>query len=607
MCGIVGFTGEKNITLIKKMLSAVKHRGYDDEAQYYSNGINLGMNRLAINDLRQGLYPMIYKNYILVYNGEIYNYLLLKKKLVKKGVKLNTNCDAEVILPLYDFYGFKAFRMLEGMFAITIFDSKSRKVILARDKSGEKPLYYQNCKKRLIFASELKAILSYKLKSQKLNLPALGEYLHHGSIYGEDTLIKGVKKVQPSAYLIFDLDTGSVVIDRYWSMTIDMGGFVYKNRNINELKEKLSYLIRESVDKRLLADVPIGCFLSGGIDSSLITYFTAKKVRDLKTYSISFPDFSLYDESKYSQIVSSYLQTDHTEIPCTTKTVGSILENIGKYIDEPIVDPAVLPTFLMAQEARKSVKVVLTGEGADELFGGYFRFRKELLAFRIRSLLGNLSFLKKVSGVFFPGRFKKLFTQLSEHYTPLNIWTTDELKQLLGKDHQFTTLVPESNEILNKNILIAMQITDIRTSLSEQLLMKVDKMTMLNNLEARAPYLDANIINFALNLPNEYKIRGVYDKYLLRKVAELYLPKNIAWRTKKGFSLPLGEWFRADFKNIVFESFDDLRKYKQVINLGYYEQIIKKHMESSGTNGHSDKIWSMIVLSKWLKHFKISA
>lgn len=596
MCGIVGFTGKKNQKLLDRLLSTIKHRGYDETSYYYSPNINLGMNRFSIIDLSNNLYPMKYKNYVLIFNGEIYNYKELKNMLIKRGVKFSTKNDAEVILPLYHFFREEAFKMLEGMFAFCIYDTKAKTLILARDKSGEKPLYYYKKASFFIFASELKTIQCY-LDKKTLDSKALLQYLHHGSVYTNNTLVKDVKKVRPSKYLIYDIKNNSIDIRRYWSPK--KSGI--KGISSKALQDTLLKLIQQSVEKRLIADVPVGSFLSGGLDSSLIAYFASQKIDRLNTFSVSFPGFLKYDESKFSKIISNKLGTNHTEILCTSKKAKDIIEKIGHYIDEPIVDPAFIPTLLLAKEARKKVKVVLTGEGADELFGGYYRYHKELFAENLKNLINFEGLIRLMREKTLPNRLHKLFTPLLLHYSPQTVWAENELRKLLSAKN-----LTKRNYIkkLHKSTLLTMQLADYRGYLAEQLLMKNDKATMTHNLEARAPYLDTKIIEFALSLPNKYKVRGIHGKYILKKVAEKYLPKYIVWRPKHGFSLPIDYWFRSPLKSLATASISDLKDYEKLINLKYLDKIIKDHLNNDGDYGN--KIFSMIVLGKWLKHNKIS-
>jgi len=596
MCGIVGFTGEEDRRLVSKKLKIIEHRGRDEFVVRHDKGLNLGMNRLAINDLTKGLFPMRYKHYVMIFNGEIYNYSELKNNLFQKGIKLKTRNDGEVILPLLDLYKEKAFKLLEGMFAIAIFDTRKKKLILIRDKFGEKPLYYFYKNGYFSFASELKALIFDKKVNFKINLNSLNEYLQQGFAFGNKSFVKGVKKLNPGCFLEYDLKSQKIKKESYWQLRIQSG---FEKIPEFILIDELELKLKEAIRKRLLSDVEIGCFLSGGIDSSMIALYAKEFLGKLKTFSISFEGNKREDESEYSRKVSTWLDTDHKEIRCNGKSVKPIVENIGKYIDEPICDTAVLPTFLLAKEARKKVKVVLSGGGADEIFAGYHRYWQELLAIKIRGLLGENG--GKILSKFTRGRFNKIFTSVNDHYSTQGIWNYDELNNLVNFNCK-KLLFPFLKKYIKDNLLLGMQLTDLSGYLPEQLLMKVDKMTMSNNLESRAPYLDTDLVGWALNLPEELKISNRHGKYLLKKLGERYFSKSFTWRPKHGFYVPINNWLRKELKK---EALDSVEKAggMEIFKSKYYEKIVKKHMSREGDYG--DKIWSMIVLSKWMKEYNI--
>ena len=597
MCGIVGFTGKKNFSTLSRLLQLIEHRGRDGKTLFFSQGVHLGMNRLAIIDLSRHLYPMKYMQYTLVFNGEIYNYQELKQRLIKKGVSFFTTSDAEVILPLFALYGWKSFAMLEGMFAIAIYDDVKNRMILSRDKFGEKPLYYMKTVSGIAFASELKVLLSFPKAPAQFDKVSLPQYLTHGFVFAPDTLIRSVHKIPPSNYLIYQMSTRTTNIKKYWEPIRHILPFLNNKEKCPE--DQLDALLRRSVHLRLVADVPVGCFLSGGIDSSLITLFASQEKQNLRTYSVSFPGYASYDESAFASFVARQLKTKHSVVHCTPQHVQVLLDHIGAFVDEPIIDPAVLPTLLMAQEARKNVKVVLTGEGADELFGGYTRYAKQFFAETIRNHIPLASCIFALPG----HRMRLLSKTLAERYSAQNVWTNEEIGRLL----KYKFAPPFQHPYLRKysivNPLLSMQLTDYRGYMAEQLLMKIDKSTMAKNLEARAPYLDSNLISFALGLPISEKIRLTNGKYILKKVAERYFPKSFVFRNKHGFDVPLDDWFRKDLKSYVYQSLDSLSAYGELFNIDYYREIIFDHME--GRSNNANRIWSMIVLGNWLSHYKV--
>lgn len=598
MCGIVGYTGKNKPGELLRLLSKIKHRGYDGQSFVKTKNARFGMNRLAIIDLSPNIYPMTYKQYQLVFNGEIYNYSEIKLLLEKRGVRFKTNSDAEVILPLYFHFGVEAFQLLEGMFAITIYDKKRNEVLLVRDKSGEKPLYYCIISKELYFSSEMKALLSLQGVSKKIDPKKFYEYFTHGFVKSPETLIRGIRKLPPSSYLIFKIPSHSLRIGTYWVMP---------KRHANSPKRKdsveiLDGLLYNAVKLRMIADVPIGCFLSGGLDSSLITLYASRQKAHLHTFSISFPGYESFDESQYSSFIANRLKTHHTQVSCTVDSVVNVIDKIGLLIDEPIVDPAFVPTLILAKEARKTVKVVLTGEGADELFAGYSRYATETNRESLHAVITSSELSKSLWKYIFKTSHTRILLPLHERYSPQHIWDTTDLK-LLENKYSFFSQSEKMNVSITDTPLSYLQATDYRGYLVDQLLNKVDKATMSVNLEARAPYLDSEILNFANNLSDGEKIQNFNGKIILKHVAERYFPKRFIWRKKHGFDLPLSDWFKADLKPFVYESLDRVSHYKDLFSYEKYRSIVTEHME--GSKNHANKLWSMIVLTKWMERHHI--
>jgi asparagine synthase (glutamine-hydrolysing) len=600
MCGIVGFTGKKNLDKLSHMLAVVEHRGRDGRTLFYTDHVHLGMNRLAIIDLTRNLYPMRYKQYTLVFNGEIYNYQELKKRLRALGVSFTTTSDAEVILPLFYHYGLKAFSMLEGMFAISIYDKKKKQILLIRDKAGEKPLYVMNVTSGFAFASEIKVLLSFNDNKKTIDHSSLSQYLRQGFVFTPDTLVHNIKKVPPSSCLIYDMGTKRARVITYWAPHPHSVPVRSTIQSIDVLEK----LLRKSVRMRLVADVPVGCFLSGGVDSSLITHFASLEKPNIQTYSVAFPGYEHYDESEFASFVAKRLKTRHTVVACTAQRVRTLLDHIGTFIDEPIIDPAVLPTILMAQEARKHVKVVLTGEGADELFGGYERYRKQLLLEKFRWYCNKIPLLLIMLSHVPIRRAQIVSHDLTTRYSAQHVWNDKELSQLLLYGYQPLPRHQYLRTYAATNPFLSMQLTDFRGYMAEQLLMKIDKSTMARNLEARAPYLDTHIINFAFSLENRDKLRSVHGKYILKKLAERYFPKSFVWRPKHGFDIPIGDWFRKELRDYVKQSVDDIGLFKGIFNIEYYKRIVDEH--ESQHSDHSAKIWSILVLVSWMKAHDIS-
>jgi asparagine synthase (glutamine-hydrolysing) len=601
MCGIVGFTGKRNIQKLSSFLDIIEHRGRDGRTTYDKDSVHIGMNRLAIIDLSKNLYPMRYKKYVLIFNGEIYNHKELRKSLRRKQIVFHTLSDAEVILPLYDLYGIRAFSLLEGMFAICIYDTARQLLMLSRDKSGEKPLYYMQDSLGLSFASEIKVLLSER-KTKRLDLKSVLQYLTQGSVFAPDTLISNIKKVAPSECVAYSIKHHTLQASYYWEPAGK--NINTHHRDDNDYVNQLEKLLKKSVAYRMIADVPVGCFLSGGVDSSLVTLFASQIKPNLRTYSVSFPGHTAQDESEYASYVAEQLHTIHTAVQCTAESVYELIGHIGTLIDEPIIDPAVLPTFLMAQEARKQVKVALTGEGADELFGGYERYKKQLDLDSVRGVLSKFPYLLSVCAKTPVNRIQSLSKNLIERYSSQLVWNNNNLCQLLNKEVVLASKHPYLQQFGLNDPLLSMQLTDYRGYMAEQLLMKIDKSTMATNLEARAPYLDSHVVSFAFGLPTNQKLCAMHGKYVLKKLAERYFPASFVWRPKHGFDIPLRNWFRNDLRFCVEQSVKNLADYSQVFQVEYYKHIVHDHMYA-GVD-HSGKIWSMIVLTNWMKTHRIS-
>lgn len=590
MCGILGFSGKENLSKINILLDLIEHRGRDERVFYYDSNVNFGMNRLSIIDLKKNIYPVIRKNCTLIFNGEIYNYKKIKSKLIKKGYNFNTNSDSEVILPMYELYGMDFLKYLDGMFAIAIFDKSKNEIILSRDKFGEKPLYFSQINNELYFSSEVKVLLKCTDKVTISN-KGLNEYLSNGFVGEGKTVFNSIEKLRPGEYLKYNVDTKEIIRFKYFSINS-----LFKDKKIKNNSNVIKKLIKNSVESRLLSDVPVGIFLSGGIDSSLIAYYAKNISKISRAYTVSFFDLK-FDELKYSKYVSDKLGLKLTIINCTAKSIKEIINNIGNSIDEPISDPAFIPTYLMAKRARKDVKVVLSGEGADEFFLGYRRYLKE---FYIDKLRNNI-FIKKIKPFFGKfDKFKKIYSTFDSYYKTNNIWSNNDLKNLLEVTNKKNII---SNYSHQNNVLNKMQIIDINNYLPEQLLMKIDKSTMLNNLESRSPFLNISIAKYALNLRKKDLLFINKNKIVLKKIASEYFGKKFAWRRKHGFELPLGEWFRKELKENVDESLILCKKYKKFFNYSFYKKIVDQHMSCEKNN--YEKIWNMIVILKVMEYYEI--
>ncbi|MHA1677505.1 MAG: asparagine synthase (glutamine-hydrolyzing) [Promethearchaeota archaeon] len=599
MCGIIGFNWF-DASLIKNMMESLKYRGPDDEGYYLDRNVSLSHRRLSIIDLsKKGKQPMKYKDLIITYNGEIYNFKEIKKQLLKKGHIFKSKSDTEVILHAYDEWGENCVNKFNGMWAFCIYDKKKKILFLSRDRFGIKPLYYYFNKNKFIFASELKAIRKHKLNF-KINIRALNFYFYQKYIGKDLTIFENCYKLRPSENLVFDLNKHTIKKNKYYNLKKEIDKC--KNINIKKRLKLIQQLISDSVKKRLIADVPVGSFLSGGIDSSLISAIIAKENKNFNTFSIGFKDKS-YNELKYSKIVSRYIKTDHYYKYLNTNE--GLIKYIIKNMDEPFGDPSILPTYLLSKLTREKVTVSLSGDGGDEVFGGYDTYKGYKIAkffpkflFKISKCFINLlpPSDKKLSLTF---KMKKFASDLNLNIIKRHLnWLAtfpDKSRCKLLKDNFI-----QSNEFLscnNKNNLLSIQINDINNYLSEDILKKVDVASMLNSLEVRVPFLDHRLVPLVLSLPEKYKIRNLETKWLLKKIAVPFLPKKIIYRQKRGFTVPISKWIKQNF--LIREFLSNQKYYKHnFLNYNYVSHLFNEHINNKADN--SRQLWLVFVFNYWL-------
>ncbi len=551
MCGIFGFNWEDE-ELAKNIGSLLYHRGPDGEGCFVKKGISIGHRRLSIIDLSErGKQPMSneQKTLWITYNGEIFNFQELRSELVKRGHRFKSRTDTEVLLHGFEEWNWKVLEKIEGQFAFCIFDVKKKELFLARDPVGINPLFYYYDGKKFIFSSELKGILSCGIE-RVIERDALHHYLLYGYLPTNKSIFKNTFKLSPGTYLRFNLRTKEITKQgKYWNPEVG------EKQQLDE--EQLLKLLKESVQKRLVADVPVGAFLSGGVDSSAIVGLASKFSSNINTFSIRF-DVPSFNESDYAAIVSKHFKTQHTEICFKAEDVKKLIRKLPLYFDEPFADPSMIPTFLVAQVAAKRVKVCLTGDGADELFGGYERYR---LYQRLR--IYDL----------YPGIINKICYQLlrpfkgelsSKIRTFFEIGSLPREQQLartlsyLNKE-EFILLTGQTPERIYKNYPVQHRqnrleeacITDLYTYLPSDGLTKVDRASMANSLETRPPFLDSRIIKFALKIKPELKISHGTTKYFLKKSLQKLLPGIILSRRKQGFAVPLEHYFKGTLSPLL--------------------------------------------------------
>lgn len=603
LCGICGVYGIEDKSLIKRMLKITKHRGPDDCGVYLNTKIALGHNRLSIIDLsKNASQPMSNENedIWLVANGEIYNFRDLRSKLEKKGHQFHSKSDSEVIIHAYEEYGIYFVNYLRGMFSIAIYDEKQDILILVRDPIGKKPLYYYYNEDILLFASEIKAILEAEIP-KKMDENGLLSYLSYSYVPGKKTLFCDINKILPGEMIIYD--GTKIKIRKYWDLKENLMA-----NDENYFKKKLRGLLEESIKIRMIADVPIGAFLSGGIDSSAMVALARPHVDNFHTYSLGFENFS---ELAYAEMVSNHLNTTHHEIIINEDMVLKDLEKIAWHYDEPMGDAAIINNYYLAQEASKKVKVVLAGEGGDELFGGYEYFKRNM-----NNKFNNIPnqfkhLLKKSIGIIPKGDVTSVSNNLyrlidsymcqpnieKTHIQTTRIMHNYEIDYLLSKKMVFSNdIVRSSHEM--KEPLNKMLSLDCKNLLPERFLMKADKATMANSLEERVPLLDKNVIEFAFKIPPNFKIFKHNEKYILRQAVKDFLPSEIIERKKQGFGTPIGSWLYA-----LKDSCSETLTSGELVNTILDKNIINKYLNNLNKGNinirFSKILWSILALEIW--------
>ena len=630
MCGIAGWANldaEKlpsfgDEAVLSSMCDAMLHRGPDSEGLWLGAGVALGMRRLSIIDLKTGDQPVWSedRSVVAIMNGEIYNFPDLRRLLEKAGHKFLSNTDTEVIPHLYEEYGADFVEHLNGMFAIALWDIRKRKLIIVRDRFGEKPLYYGVFDDKLIFASEAKVLLSNPNIKPELNLEALENYLSFDYVPAPLSIYKGIKKL-PAAHRLI-LENGKFSTDRYWNLSFQKNG----TYSVEEESEKLRELLADSVNMRMISDVPLGVLLSGGIDSSTVAAFAQQSSsKKIKTFSIGFEEDS-FDESKYAREVARHLGTEHFEDKLSVGKAANLITEIGKWLDEPLSDGSILPTFLLSRFVRDHVTVALGGDGGDEIFAGYPMYyahklarvydsiprfvRSGLIEPIVRNLpvsTNNLSFDYKAK------RFVSAanYDTITRHHAWFGSFSPDQKEHLLASRDNYLTR--EQNDIYRRaeellkncdaeNQIERMQFLDMNFYLAEDILTKVDRASMAVSLEVRAPFLDHHIAEFAAGLPADYKLRGSTTKYILKKAVENLLPKSIAKRPKKGFGIPIAEWLKTSLNPLMHDLLSSDRILRQnLFDHKYVRKMILEH--EKGVASHHKQLWTLLVFQLWYNNF----
>ncbi len=617
MCGIVGlfnFDAAKppDEVLLRQMNAAIFHRGPDEDGSYVEGPLGMANRRLSIIGLADGRQPIGNEDGTVwtVFNGEIYNYPDLRRELEARGHTLKTHTDTEVLVHLYEDHGPDFVHHLNGMFAAALWDMRRRKLFLYRDRLGEKPLYYTVGGGRLAFASEIKALLLDPRVGRELSPGALCDYLTFQYSARRQTVLRDVQRLRPGTLL--EVSADGVRERTYWEIPASSGPAWSEDQYLDALQE----LLRDSVRRRLLAEVPLGAFLSGGIDSSLVVGLMAEILdRPVKTFSVGFRVPGTYDESEHAARVARHFGTDHASLVVDSLDVERLLPHTVFHLDEPVADYAAIPTYLLSKFARQQVTVVLTGEGADELFAGYDHYRfPSLLGRYERVPLAVRRFLHAVGGRLAPRAIGKALEAgtldpAAGYALVKGVFRQHEVAALLAPDlraqlnggaeqRELHALFQRAQGLdpLNRYLL-----ADLATWLPEDLLMKVDKMSMSVSLEARVPFLDHRIVELVAGMPADLKWRGG-SKYLLKKAAARLVPEDIVRRRKHGFRLPLDRWFRAELRGLA----SDLLTGTRARQRGLFDRQTVDRLWTAYLGGRDDcfmPIWLLLNFEVWCRVF----
>jgi len=626
MCGINGIAlaSRSNKQINRQMLAAMRdvisHRGPDDCGEFVDNNIGLGHRRLSIVDVAHGHQPMMNadESCVIIYNGEVYNHADYRHELESKGYKFQTHCDTETILHLYEEYGAQCVERLRGMFAFAVWDKRKKELFIARDRFGVKPLYYvHDTEGNLFFASEIKSLLKANAVKPELNYHALPDQLaNHGTSHDE-TLFVDVKRLLPGHTLSWQ--DGQIKIEKYWDVSFEPK---HAGQSDAETVEEWRELFKESVKLRLMADVPLGMFLSGGIDSSAICAMMAGMVdAPVKTFSVGFKEREA-NEFAYARIVSEAFKTEHHEITITPEQFFAELPNLVYHEDEPLGFVASVPLYFVSKLAEQHVKVVLTGEGSDEILGGYGRYQKTLtlleygekyesyapnfLRSAVKSGVASLpnSFNKKLKRTFLT-RAADIENLYFDNFAifPKAIQAhllTDEAKARITECNPYLQLQSWVGQSDAKDVLDQLLYADTKTYLHE-LLMKQDQMSMAASIESRVPFLDHKLVEYTAKLPQKMKIRGRETKWILREAMKGILPGEILTRPKMGFPVPVGNWFRGEFRHVVEEyALSDRALSRGIFNADFVRSLVAKH--NAGEN-HDERIWFLVNFEIWQQRF----
>lgn len=629
MCGITGWAnldanrpplfGDE--ILLQSMCDAMYHRGPDSDGMWLGTGVALGMRRLSIIDLSTGDQPVWNEDrtVVAVMNGELYNFREVRAELQERGHTFHGGSDTEILPHLYEEYGEAMVEKLNGMFCFALWDFRNQKLIIARDRFGEKPLYYGIFDDKLIFASEVKVLLAHPSVNPNLNLDSLRQFLSFDYVPAPGSIYQGISKL-PAAHIL-TLESGVLKTRRYWQLSFHKPA---KKPSLKEATEHLGELLADSVRMRMVSDVPLGILLSGGVDSSSVAaYATQFSTEKVKTFSIGFEEDS-FDESKFAREVANHLGTDHHEELLNVDTAADLISDIGTWLDEPMSDSSLIPTYLLSKFVRKHVTVALGGDGGDEIFAGYPMYYGHKMARVYDSLPGFVragmiepvvnSLPVSTSNLSFDYKAKRFvaaskYDTVTRHHSWFGSFSpegqmgllTDSIKDLTRSDiyHDPKELLKicDADEEIER-----MQFLDMNYYLAEDILTKVDRASMAVSLEVRAPFLDHRVAEYAASLPLAYKLNGSNGKYILKRAVEKLIPKSIIKRPKKGFGIPIADWLKGKLNPLAHDLLSRDRLIKQdLFDHEYVEKLLRDHEE--GTASNHKQLWTLLVFQLWYDNF----
>jgi asparagine synthase (glutamine-hydrolysing) len=630
MCGIYGYlspAGTIDPTLLGRMGRQLEHRGPDDEGEIILNAadvsVGLGHKRLSIIDLSPaGKQPMTNedKTIWITFNGEIYNFKEIRKELEGKGHSFRSHSDTEVIVHLYEELGAQCLERLNGMFAFALWDTKQQSLFLARDRAGKKPLHYCVIGGHLLFASEIKALVQHPLVSRELDLKSLNKYLAYEYVPAPNTIFKDIKKLEPGHYLLFR--NGVALSSQYWDVPIE--DYPISDRTEGQYVDELKELLERAVTARLLAaDVPVGLFVSGGLDSGVVAAMARRAKENLECFSIGFEEAS-FDESRYAEQVARSLGIKHHLKIFRAQEMLRMVERLPEILDEPLADPSILPLFLLSQFAAEHMKVVLSGDGGDELFAGYQTYQAHKLVTFYDALPGFVKESIKALAFRLPVSHSYLSTDFKIKQFLKGVGVSSEVRFFLWRGafsnaERHGLLRPEvRRELQNENAYEELYRYVRKSGLTKELerilylsmklylqdnnLVTVDRASMANGLEVRSPLLDRDVVDFVCRLPMEYKLNGLKTKYILKKVAEQYLPRNIVYRKKRGFGVPLAAWLTDELRDFMLDYLSQETMERQgIFDYPYVSRLIDEQLTMKKDN--RELLWTLLVFQTWYERY----